>query len=84
MYVGDWCKPTVSSALQVKGRRHRQRSSVRRKADSFTLHLNGQASYIRGQDAQPVFDDSRSYWSNVQPAVGVKVADAGVRIEVLR
>ena len=34
------------------------------KSDSFTLHMRrtGQASYIRGQDAVPVFDDRRSYW----------------------
>ena len=54
-----------------------------KKADSFTLHLNGQASYIRGQKAQPLFDDSQSYWNPVQPTVGVKVPDAGVRISVL-
>jgi len=45
------------------------------KAGSFTLHdqNTGQASYIRGQAAQPVFDDRRSYWTAAQPAVGVKV-----------
>ena len=53
------------------------------KADSFTLHLNGQASYIRGQAAQPLFDDTRSYWSAVQPRVGVTPAGAGVTIRVL-
>ena len=54
------------------------------KADSFTLHAQetGQASYIRGQAAQPVFDDRRSYWNAVQPNVGVKVPNAGVRMEV--
>ena len=54
------------------------------KADSFTLHdqTTGQASYIRGQDAVPVFDDRRSYWSAAQPFVGVKVPDAGVRMQV--
>ena len=31
------------------------------KADSFTLHVNGQASYIRGQNAVPMFDDTKSY-----------------------
>ena len=29
------------------------------KAHSFTLHVNGAPSYIRGQNAQPVFDDTR-------------------------
>jgi immune inhibitor A len=55
------------------------------KADSFTLHMpNGQASYIRGQDAVPVFDDRRSYWNATMPNVGVKVPNAGVRIQVQR
>src|SRR3954451_19324541 len=53
------------------------------KADSFTLHMpNGQPSYIRGQDAVPVFDDRRSYWNAQQPNVGVLVPNAGVRIAV--
>jgi immune inhibitor A len=53
------------------------------KADSLTLHMpNGQTSYIRGQDAVPVFDDSRSYWDPQQPNVGVKVPNAGVRMQV--
>lgn len=54
-----------------------------RKADSFTLHRNGVRSYIRGQAAQPVFNDMKSYWSEAQPTVGVKVARAGVKIRVL-
>jgi immune inhibitor A len=55
------------------------------KADSFTLHAQqtGQASYIRGQDAQPVFDDRRSYWNAVLPYVGVKVPNVGVRMRVV-
>ena len=36
-------------------------------------HRTGGPSYIRGQDAQPMFDDSRSYWNPAQPTVGVKV-----------
>jgi immune inhibitor A len=53
------------------------------KADSFTLHMpNGQASYIRGQDAVPVFDDRKSYWDPALPNIGVKVPGAGVRIQV--
>ena len=52
------------------------------KADSFTLHVNGQASYIRGQDAQPLFDDSLSYWSAAQPQNSVKVPNNGVNIRV--
>jgi immune inhibitor A len=54
------------------------------KADSFTLHAQetGRASYIRGQAAQPVFDDRRSYWNAALPYVGVKVPNAGVRMRV--
>jgi immune inhibitor A len=53
------------------------------KSDSFSLHMqNGQTSYIRGQDAVPVFDDRRSYWDPAQPNIGVKVPNAGVRIQV--
>jgi immune inhibitor A len=56
------------------------------KADSFTLHFNGAGSYIRGQNAQRLFDDSRSYY-NEDPAFniryGVKVPNAGVKIRVL-
>jgi immune inhibitor A len=53
------------------------------KAPSFTLHINGQPSYIRGQDAQPVFDDSRQYWYPETPTTGVQVPDTGTRIRVL-
>ncbi|MFI5713369.1 immune inhibitor A domain-containing protein [Kribbella sp. NPDC051620] len=52
------------------------------KADSFTLHLNGQASYIRGQAAQPLFNDSLSYWDATQPQNSVKVPNNGVNIRV--
>jgi immune inhibitor A len=53
------------------------------RSDSFTLHMpNGQPSYIRGQDAVPVFDDRRSYWDPALPNIGVKVPNAGVRIAV--
>jgi immune inhibitor A len=54
-----------------------------RRADSFTLHLNSQPQFIRGQAAQPVFDDRRPYWFAEQPTAGVQVPNAGVRIRVL-
>jgi immune inhibitor A len=54
------------------------------KAQSFTLHINGKPSYIRGQAAQPVFDDSNQYWYPEIPMTGVKVPNAGVRIKVLK
>ena len=53
------------------------------KADTFTLHINGQASYIRGQDGVPTFNDSKTYWYAEQPQAGVKVPNNGVNIKVL-
>ncbi len=56
------------------------------KADSFTLHFADRASYIRGQDGQPLFDDSRWYYREDLAAgvrYGVKVPKNGVRIKVL-
>ena len=38
------------------------------KSDSFTLHApNGRPSYIRGQAAQPLFDDRSEYWDPALP-----------------
>ena len=63
------------------------RSTTRRsacsKADSFTLHINGQANYIRGQAAQPLFDDTKKYWYEELPNHGVKLPAVGVKIRVL-
>jgi Immune inhibitor A peptidase M6 len=47
-----------------------------------TLHVNGRASLIRGQNAQPVFDDTRPYGFPEIPQTGVKVPDTGTRIRV--
>jgi len=55
----------------------------RQKADSFTLHRNDRASYIRGQAAQPVFRDDKSWWNARQPTESVKVPDTGTTIKVL-
>ncbi|GAB2577267.1 immune inhibitor A domain-containing protein [Microlunatus antarcticus] len=52
------------------------------KADSFTLHVNGQPSYVRGQDAVPTFDDTKSYFRAATPLAGVRVANAGVTLTV--
>jgi len=56
------------------------------KGDSFTLHAQetGQASYIRGQAAQPLFDDTRNYWRDALPRVGVKTPGVGVTMKVVR
>lgn len=56
------------------------------KADSMTLHCgaNERASYIRGQAAQPLFDDKKPYWFADQPNHGVKLPGVGVKIKVLK
>jgi Immune inhibitor A peptidase M6 len=54
------------------------------RAESFTLHVNSEPSYIRGQDAVPVFDDRRSYWDPATPACSVQVPNTGVRIRCWR
>lgn len=54
-----------------------------RKADSFTLHINGAASYVRGQNGQPVFDDTKDWFDANQLDHGVKVRGAGVKIKVV-
>ena len=53
------------------------------KADSFNLHINGKESYVRGQAAEPVFNDKGKYWYPEMPNHGVKLPAAGVRIKVL-
>jgi immune inhibitor A len=54
------------------------------KADSMTLHTNGKPSYIRGQAAKPVFDDTKKYWYAELPNHGVKLPATGVKIRVLQ
>ncbi|SDT24869.1 immune inhibitor A [Friedmanniella luteola] len=54
------------------------------RADSFTLHVDGQANYIRGAKAQPLFDDTRSYWDATLPRVGVKTPGTGVTLKVTK
>jgi immune inhibitor A len=56
------------------------------RADSVTLHTNGAASYIRGQNGVSTFDDSKTYYYEDAPSktwYGVKVPKAGVKIKVL-
>ncbi|GAA3753097.1 immune inhibitor A [Plantactinospora mayteni] len=57
-----------------------------RRADSFPLHIDGKASWIRGQAAVPVFSDARSYYAEDPVSgmrYGVKVPQHGVHIRVL-
>jgi immune inhibitor A len=53
------------------------------KADSFTLHVNGKPSYIRGQAAVPLFDDTKKYWYAEQPNAGVILPATGTTIRVV-
>lgn len=53
------------------------------KADSMTLHTNGVPSYIRGQSAKPLFDDTKKYWYSELPNHGVKLPAVGVKVKVL-
>ena len=53
------------------------------KADSFTLHQNSQPNYIRGEDGNPLFDDTKQYFDPELPNHGVKLPAAGVKIRVL-
>lgn len=55
-----------------------------RTADSFTLHVDGVKSRIRGAKANPLFDDTQQYWFAELPNHGVKLPGVGVEIEVLR
>jgi immune inhibitor A len=52
-------------------------------ADSMTLHTLGQASFIKGQSAVPLFDDTKKYWYSLLPNHGVKLPAAGVKVRVL-
>ena len=54
-----------------------------RKADSMTLHINGRPMYVRGQAAQPLFDDTKQYWYPELPNHGVKLPATGTKIRVL-
>ncbi|MDQ3616973.1 MAG: immune inhibitor A [Actinomycetota bacterium] len=56
----------------------------REKSDSFTLHVDSEPSYIRGQAAQPLFRDNKKYWYAETPTANVKVPDNGVNIKVVR
>ncbi|WP_221933661.1 immune inhibitor A domain-containing protein [Aeromicrobium piscarium] len=54
-----------------------------RKSDSMTLHTDGQPSYIRGQAAKPVFDDTKQYFFEELPNHGVKLPATGFKARVL-
>ncbi|MGI3786596.1 MAG: hypothetical protein ACRYG2_38110 [Janthinobacterium lividum] len=45
-------------------------------------HVNGRPSYVRGQDAVPTFDDTKSSFRAATALAGVRVADVGVTLTV--
>jgi len=53
-------------------------------AKSFTLHdtVTGQANHIKGQPANPFFDDSNDYYSEITPLKGPKVPNTGMTMRV--
>lgn len=51
--------------------------------DSFTLHVNGQPSYVRGQRPVRTFDDTDQFFFQEMPSQGVKLPAVGVKIRVL-
>jgi immune inhibitor A len=52
------------------------------KAPSFTLDVNGKPSYVRGQNAVPLFDDTKKYWYEEQPNAGLLLPKTGTTIKV--
>ena len=53
-------------------------------ADSFLLHVDGKRSFIKGEKANPQFDDRKTYWYSAVPNQGVKLPGVGVKIRVDR
>ncbi|WP_298801810.1 immune inhibitor A domain-containing protein [uncultured Pseudokineococcus sp.] len=51
--------------------------------DSFTLHVDGQPSYIRGQKPARVFDDTKKFFFEEFPSQGVKLPGVGVKMRVV-
>ncbi|OLF07120.1 protease [Actinophytocola xinjiangensis] len=72
----------------IEGNRWRERISgydapfSLQKASSFTLHVNGKPSYVRGQAGVPLFDDRKKYWYEEEPFSGVKLPATGTTIRV--
>ncbi len=54
------------------------------KTDSITLHYDKVKTKVKKLPGNPVFDDTQNWFDPVQLDHGVKVRDAGVRIEVTK
>ena len=55
-----------------------------KRADSFTLHVDGKRSVVHGANANSVFDDTKKYWYSELPNHGVKLPGVGVKIRIDR
>jgi immune inhibitor A len=53
------------------------------RTDGARLHVNSVLSRVPSLKAQPLFDDTRSYWDPAIPQAGVKLPGVGVKIRVL-
>jgi immune inhibitor A len=51
--------------------------------DSMVLHVDGTTSRIKSQGGHPVFDDTDDFFDPVQVDHGVKLRNAGVKIQVV-
>jgi len=84
MYIDSHPKPMKD----VNGNLWRARVQVYdapfslKKADSFTLHVDGKKSKIKGANGNPVFDDTAKYWYSELPNHGVKLPGVGVKIRI--
>ncbi len=86
LYIDSHPKPMKD----VNGNYWRARVQVydapfsKRRADSFTLHIAGVPSFIKGSAGNAVFDDTDTYWYPELPNHGVKLPAAGVEIRVVK
>ncbi|WP_200809745.1 immune inhibitor A domain-containing protein [Demequina sp. NBRC 110054] len=55
-----------------------------KRADSFTLHVDGVKSRIKGARGNRVFDDTDQYWFAELPNHGVKLPAVGVQIRIVK
>ncbi|BFU47475.1 immune inhibitor A domain-containing protein [Krasilnikovia sp. MM14-A1004] len=51
--------------------------------DALPLHVDGRASTIQSRAAQPLFDDTKSYYDSRTRTTGVKLPALGVKIQVV-
>ena len=54
-----------------------------RPSASLVLHADGQPTFIRSQRAQPLFNDTRTFWTAELPELGVQTPKVGVTLRVV-